>query len=352
MAIWGSLISAGVGLLASDSNSDAIDQASSSQSAGSAAALAAQQRQFNQTRADNAPWLNTGKASLNRLSDLMGLDVPEGKQQIDWNQYLRDNPDVASDPFYGANPQRHYEDHGKYESWRTVPYKQNLDWGQYLKDNPDVASDPYFSQRPEEHYSLYGKAEGRAAPAAPAATPTTAAGAAKSGEFGSLLKPFSLADFEADPGYKFRQDQGLELLNRQLGAGGLLNSGNRLLETTKFGQNLASQEYGNAYNRYRLNNADIFDRLSSVSNMGQASANNMASLGQSNANSLSNLYTNNANNQASAAIAGGNSRTSAYEGIGDAISGGWNNYRLSQMFNQLPQQSPAPVWNRDRPYTG
>jgi len=43
--------------------------------------------------------------------------------------------------------------------------------------------------------------------------------------------------------YKFRVGQGQEALNRSLGAKGLLNSGNRLMELTKFGQDMGSQEY-------------------------------------------------------------------------------------------------------------
>ncbi len=44
-------------------------------------------------------------------------------------------------------------------------------------------------------------------------------------------------------GYKFRVGQGQEALQRQLGARGMLNSGNRLMELTKYGQDMASQEY-------------------------------------------------------------------------------------------------------------
>jgi hypothetical protein len=43
--------------------------------------------------------------------------------------------------------------------------------------------------------------------------------------------------------YKFRVGQGQEAINRQLGAKGMLNSGNRLMELTKYGQDMASQEY-------------------------------------------------------------------------------------------------------------
>lgn len=43
--------------------------------------------------------------------------------------------------------------------------------------------------------------------------------------------------------YKFRVGQGQQALERSLGARGLLRSGNRLSELTKYGQDMASQEY-------------------------------------------------------------------------------------------------------------
>lgn len=49
--------------------------------------------------------------------------------------------------------------------------------------------------------------------------------------------------------YKFRVGQGQEALQRSLGAKGLLRSGNRLTELTKYGQDMASQEYDTQANR-------------------------------------------------------------------------------------------------------
>lgn len=49
--------------------------------------------------------------------------------------------------------------------------------------------------------------------------------------------------------YKFRVGQGQEALQRALGAKGMLNSGNRLTELTKYGQDMASQEYDSQYGR-------------------------------------------------------------------------------------------------------
>lgn len=49
--------------------------------------------------------------------------------------------------------------------------------------------------------------------------------------------------------YKFRVKQGEDALQRQMGAKGMLNSGNRLMELTKYGQDMASQEYDAQYGR-------------------------------------------------------------------------------------------------------
>ncbi len=49
--------------------------------------------------------------------------------------------------------------------------------------------------------------------------------------------------------YKFRVGQGQEALQRSMGARGMLNSGNRLMDLTKYGQDMGSQEYDAQYGR-------------------------------------------------------------------------------------------------------
>lgn len=66
---------------------------------------------------------------------------------------------------------------------------------------------------------------------------------------GSLLdNPDSIQQSAA---YKFRMGQGMEALQRSLGAKGLLNSGNRLTSMTDYAQGQASQEYDNQWNRIK-----------------------------------------------------------------------------------------------------
>jgi hypothetical protein len=53
----------------------------------------------------------------------------------------------------------------------------------------------------------------------------------------------------ADPGYQFRLQQGQEALERSGAARGVTNTGGTLKNILDYGQQAASQEYGNVYNR-------------------------------------------------------------------------------------------------------
>lgn len=55
-------------------------------------------------------------------------------------------------------------------------------------------------------------------------------------------------EFTKTPGFDFRLQTGTQARNRLASAGGGLNSGNTLIELEKYGQNLASDEYGNYMN--------------------------------------------------------------------------------------------------------
>jgi hypothetical protein len=57
-------------------------------------------------------------------------------------------------------------------------------------------------------------------------------------------------DFEADPGYQFRMAEGNKAIEASAAARGGLFSGKTGTDLQNFSQGLASQEYGNAYNRF------------------------------------------------------------------------------------------------------
>jgi len=59
------------------------------------------------------------------------------------------------------------------------------------------------------------------------------------------------ADMAADPSYQFRLQQGQDALERSGAARGVTNTGGTLKDILDYGQNAASQEYGNVYGRMR-----------------------------------------------------------------------------------------------------
>jgi hypothetical protein len=94
--------------------------------------------------------------------------------------------------------------------------------------------------------------------------------------FGKYGRDFSMSDFTADPGYAFRLAEGQKTLDRQAAARGGLISGGALKAATRYGQDMGSQEYQNAFNRYQTNRANQLQPLGSLLTSGQAAASNQA----------------------------------------------------------------------------
>lgn len=57
------------------------------------------------------------------------------------------------------------------------------------------------------------------------------------------------ASIQKDPSYQFRLDEGNQAINRSAAAKGILGSGNVLAQLAKYGQGMASEEYGNQFSR-------------------------------------------------------------------------------------------------------
>ncbi len=91
---------------------------------------------------------------------------------------------------------------------------------------------------------------------------------------------FGSGDFHQDPGYDFRMQEGQKALERSAAARGGLQSGGTMRALTRYGQDYASGEYQNAYNRFNNDRTQRFNRLSSVAGIGQQSNNQVAQAGQ------------------------------------------------------------------------
>ena len=127
--------------------------------------------------------------------------------------------------------------------------------------------------------------------------------------YGSLGKSFGTDQFQQDPGYAFRQSEGMKALERSAAARGNLLSGSTMKGIQRFGQDLASQEYQNAFNRYQVERSAKLNPLQSLMGSGQSATNVMTgAAGQMGQNEASNLYN------------AGQARASGYIGQANALN--------------------------------
>jgi hypothetical protein len=104
------------------------------------------------------------------------------------------------------------------------------------------------------------------------------------------MRDFTMADYQADPGYQFRMDEANKALERSASARGMQLGGGQLKALSTLNQNLASQEYKGAYDRFNADRDRRFGRLSNLSTMGQNSASQQASTAMAHGQSMGNLY--------------------------------------------------------------
>jgi len=138
--------------------------------------------------------------------------------------------------------------------------------------------------------------------------------AAMMGTNGSLLKPFSMADYQASPNYNFVRGEGMRGIMNNQGMRSGYNSGNTLKALSRYNQGLASNEYQNAYNNFTNNQTNVFNRLAALSGTGQTTASNLGAAGQNTANQLSQGYQN-----------AGDARAQGYVANSNAVNSGLNN---------------------------
>jgi hypothetical protein len=155
--------------------------------------------------------------------------------------------------------------------------------------------------------------------------------------YGRYAKDFSMADYQADPGYAFRLGEGMKQLQSNARARGGAVSGNTMMGAQKYAQGLASQEYQNAFNRYQTNRTNQLAPLGSLMTSGQnAAAGAGAQAGNYGAN-VSNLMTGMGENQANALLAAQAQTASSYGDIAKLY--GQTRPNFGSLFgNNMPQQ--------------
>jgi hypothetical protein len=155
-------------------------------------------------------------------------------------------------------------------------------------------------------------------------------------EAASRYTPFGMSQFQADPGYAFRLSEGQKALDRQAAARGGLISGGALKAAQRYGQEMGSQEYTNAFNRYQTERNARLNPLQSLAGMSQTATNQLGAAGQ-----------NYASGAGEAMGASAQARASGYMGTANAISGGVGQYMGYQSNSNL-----INALNQNRGYGG
>lgn len=154
----------------------------------------------------------------------------------------------------------------------------------------------------------------------------------------SEYTPFGMQQFQQDPGYAFRMSEGMKALERSAAARGGLMSGATGKALQRYGQDLGSQEYMNAFNRYQAERQARLGPLQSLAGVGQTATQALGGAASQYGSNVGNIMMGQGQTAANAALA-----------RGSAYAGGLNQlgYLAGRYYGQPAQrQYPAPVEDR------
>ena len=296
----------------------------------------------NQTQQNLSPWINSGTQANNNLSYLLGLSggsTPSGGTSgVTSGGASGSVPGSAPQPSPGnPNPTRPMPE-------ASAGVSQSP--GQPTQLSASTPTAPFLSASGIQPGATVSNPGTTGQPITPVSSPGTSSSAGVGG-YGSLITPYQ--DFTAptalteqnDPGYQARLALGTDAIQRSAAAKGNLVTGGTAKALDTYGQDYASNEYGNVYNRalqgYQTNSGNYYtgqnnayNRLMGVSSQGQQTAETAGTLGQSAATNASNTLmqgagaVNQQNNNAAAATASGYAAQGNI--LGNAVSGAGNNF--------------------------
>lgn len=262
-------------------------------------ATALQERMYDQTREDVRPWYQMGTGGVSKLSDLLGISggsVLSREQMAEQLSPQYTTTQNNGTGFY-TDSQGNIKSSSYFDSLNPTAggYGTGVkkDGDNYLLVNEGI-NQGYETWSPYQSSTTSTDTE-----ALNAAIDSAMANQETPDNYGSLLKKFGMDDFEQDAGYQFRQDEANKALERSMSAQGVTLGGAgfgdinpsayRAME--ELNQGLASQEYGNAYNRYVQDNLNTFNMLMGASGSGQGTTGTLATAGQNYATNVGNLQT-------------------------------------------------------------
>jgi hypothetical protein len=260
----------------------ASNSASKAQQAGAAQATAEQRRQYDTSRADMEPWRESGKLSLSRLMELMGLGPQGGAggmQMPNRSQFTTTTPvtrGTYTQPAAGMSAV-YQPGTGGIQTFDQAGF--------------DKAQQAYQNQSP-------------------------------SSDYGMLMKQFTGQDLQNEPGYQFGLSEGEKGINRATAARGGYDSGATLKSLLRYNQDYAGTKYDQAFNRDQIVKNQMYNQLAGIAGTGQSATSQTAALGANAANQIGQNYQN-----------AGDARAAGYMGMANAANqgiGSYINYTQSQ----------------------
>lgn len=276
----------GAGLSASASNKAAKKQEQAANQA-----LGFQQDQANQVRLDTAAQREIGTNAINKLADILGVER-SAPTAPDRNAFYSTSGGGSSASGLQGNG-NYVELNGRKVAFDPVGSK--LLGGKKKK-----------SSEPEPVFDQYGYDQAVA-------------------KYQKDLDAFNnrklgMDAWTPDPGYQFRLDNTNKTIDRYQSAG-RVTGGRAIKEAMRYGQDFASNEFGNATNR-----------LFTLAGYGQPAINTAASAGANAANNMSNVVLQNGQNQAN-----------NIANINNAIQGGIGNLTTYKTYNDWTRRLSQPT---------
>jgi hypothetical protein len=179
-------------------------------------------------------------------------------------------------------------------------------------------------------------------------------------------------DESNDPGYAFRLAQGNQAIQRAAAAGGGAFSGGTLKALSRYGQDYASNEYQNVYNRaltgyntnvntglnafntnfnaYNTGQGNAFNRLAALAGIGQTATGQLANVSQGSTNNIIGLLTGQGNAAAAGTLGSASAINSGLNSLTGTAGNAMNYYQNGQILKLLtggggydPSMSMTPI---------
>lgn len=153
--------------------------------------------------------------------------------------------------------------------------------------------------------------------------------------YGQYARDFGMQDYQQDPGYAFRLSEGLKQLGSQARAQGGAGGGRTMMGIQNYAHDLASQEYGNAFNRYQTNRSNQLAPLGSLMSSGQAAASGQVGSQGNYGTNAANLMMTGGANQANAALMQGNIGAQQFNTFGRGLNQAQSMYgdKINNLFS-------------------